>query len=63
MKKRIAEVSYNIEEIEVIADNNVQARDLVVKYLRETKSPKWKSIRVRDTSGNVLGPARVLPKR
>jgi hypothetical protein len=30
MKKRIAEVSYRIEEIEVAADDNVQARDLVV---------------------------------
>jgi hypothetical protein len=62
MKKRVAEVSYHIEEIEVAADDNVHARDLVVKYLKKTKRPSWKSIRVRETADEVRGPARVLRK-
>lgn len=62
MKKRVAEVSYHIEEIEVAADDNVQARDLVVKHLKKTKRPSWRSIRVRDTPDKVHGPARVLRK-
>lgn len=65
MKKRVAEVSYHIEEIEVAADDNVRARDLVILHLAKTHGrPKWKSIRVREAAGSVPGPARVLlPKK
>jgi hypothetical protein len=64
MKSRVAEVSYEgrIEEYDVVADDNIQARDLVVKYL-EGQTPKWKSIRVRDTPNEMAGPARVIGKR
>jgi Protein of unknown function (DUF3800) len=64
MKMRVAEVTYQdrIEEYDVIAKDNVQARDLVVKHLAGT-NPKWTSIRVRDTPNEMTGPARVIGKR
>ncbi len=63
MKLRIAEVSYDdrIDQYDVVADDNIQARGLVVYYLKD--SPAWKSIRVRDTSEEMAGPARVIGKR
>jgi hypothetical protein len=64
MKIRIAEVSYEgrIEEYDVVADDNIHARDLVVKYL-EGKQPTWTSIRVRDTLETIAGPPRVIGKK
>jgi hypothetical protein len=64
MKSRVAEVSYEgrIDEYDVVADDNIQARDLVVRHLEGT-TPKWKSIRVRDTPAELDGPARVIGKR
>ena len=64
MKVRVVEVSYDdwIDEYEVVAKDNIQARDLIVTHLNENP-PLWKSIRVRDTSVTDPGPSRVVSKK
>jgi hypothetical protein len=64
MKVHVAEVTYKgrINEYKVVADDNIQARDLVVQYLAGTL-PRWTNIRVRDTPDEMAGPARVIGKR
>jgi hypothetical protein len=64
MKVRIAEVSYEnaIDEYEVVAEDNIQARDLLTLYLR-ADTRRWKRIRVRDTPRELPGPARVIGRR
>lgn len=61
MRIRVAEVTLGdgIAEYRVVAENNVQARDLVVTHLASSGTP-YKSIRVRDTPEDDDGPARVL---
>jgi hypothetical protein len=63
MKIRVAEISYEgrIDEYTVVAETNIQARGLMVKYLGTGE--EWKSIRVRDTPERSEGPARVIEKR
>jgi hypothetical protein len=63
MRVRIAEVSYEngIEEYDVVAEDNIRARDLVVLYLKD-HARQWKRIRVRDTARELPGPARVIGK-
>lgn len=60
LMRRIAEVSYEgrIDEYEVIAYDNVQARDLVITHLGADETRK--SIRVRDLPGQVEGEPRVI---
>jgi hypothetical protein len=64
MKVRVAEVSYEdrIDEYDVVADDNIRARGLVIKFLGD-QDVAWKSIRVRDTSAEMDGPARVIGRR
>jgi hypothetical protein len=64
MKVRIGEVSYAnaIDEYEVVAEDNIQARDLLVLYLR-ANTRRWNSIRVRDTPRELPGPARVIGRK
>ena len=61
MRVRIAEVTYEngIEEYEVVAEDNIRARDLVVLYLRD-EARRWRRIRVRDAPNELPGPARVI---
>lgn len=63
MVVRVAEVSYigRIDEYEVVAEDNVQARGLIVMHLNE-KPQLWTSIRVRDTPTTDPGLARVIGK-
>jgi hypothetical protein len=63
MKLRIGEVSYDdgIDEYEVVADDNIRARDLLILHL-QNDDRKWKSIRVRDTPQEMAGDARVIRK-
>lgn len=63
MKLRIAEISYDdgIDEYEVVAEDNIRARDLLVLHLQNDVR-RWKSIRVRDTAQEMAGDARVIRK-
>lgn len=63
MKLRIGEVSYGdgIDEYEVVAEDNIRARDLLVLHLQDDVR-RWKSIHVRDTSQEMEGDARVIRK-
>jgi hypothetical protein len=63
MKLRIGEVSYDdgIDEYEIVAEDNIRARDLLVLHLQNDVR-KWKSIRVRDTPQEMVGEARVIRK-
>ncbi len=63
MKLRIGEVSYDdgIDEYEVVAEDNIRARDFLVLHLQKDVR-KWKSIRVRDTPQEMAGDARVIRK-
>ncbi len=64
MEVHAAEVSYDdgtMVEYAVVGQNEIQARDVLVRHL--SGSPRWKSIRLRDTAhAPVDGPARVLGK-
>ena len=62
LKVRVAEVSYanSVVAYAIIADNNVQARDLLVHHLGADDG--WKSIRVRSSRELMEGPPRVIGK-
>ncbi|MHB2210616.1 hypothetical protein [Methylobacterium sp. CM6257] len=59
---RIAEVSYEgrIDEYEVVAYDNIEARDLIVKFLAQDDEKK--GIRVRELPVQGEGAPRVIGK-
>lgn len=62
LKVRIGEVTYDdrMDEYEIVAENNIQGRGLLVEYLGSNSN--WKSIRIREAPGKVEGLPRVVRK-
>ena len=60
LKVRVGEVTFDdeIREYSIIAGDNLEARDLLVLYLKSQRG--WSSIKIRDTSETAAGPARVV---
>ncbi|MBV8849681.1 MAG: hypothetical protein JOZ16_08885, partial [Methylobacteriaceae bacterium] len=60
MQLRIGQVTFEdrLEEYEIVAENNIQAREILITYLGPSSG--FKSIRVRDTPQTGDGPARAV---